>query len=182
MSDMKRALIAVFVLLVSAAVRATVLVPATLDDLVREAGAIVRGRVVAVDSRVTADRREIDTIVTLAAEASLKGPLESTVQFLVPGGTVGRYRRVFVGAPEFAVGQRAIVFLGWNGPSYPYLIGLGQGVFRILEDDRGASLVTPPMLVSPQTGTRAVVRGDIARRPVPLAEFERQLRTLGQQK
>jgi len=182
MNLMTRTLTAVFVIFVSVVADATVLVPATLDDLAREAGAIIRGRVVAVDAHVTQNRREIDTVVTLSAEASLKGSLGPTVQFVVPGGTVGRYRRVFVGAPEFAVGQRAIVFLGWRGPSYPYLIGFSQGVYRIHADDKGASLVTPPMLVSPAAGTSAVVRGDPARRPVPLADFEQQVRALGQNK
>jgi hypothetical protein len=179
---MKQAIASVFVLLLSAGLRATVLVPASLDDLAREAGAIVRGRVVAVDARITEDRRAIDTIVTLSAEASLKGSLGPNVQFVVPGGTVGRYRRVFVGAPEFAVGQRAIVFLGWSGPSFPYLIGFGQCVFRITDDDRGASLVTPPMLVPPASGAAAAVRGDVGRRPVPLADFELRVRAMVQGK
>ena len=124
-----RALVSCAVLLVTARVQATVLGPASLGELAREAGAIVRGRVVAAEARYTPDRRAIETLVTIDAEATLKGSLGATVQFLVPGGTLGRYRSVFVGAPAFTAGQHVVVFLGWNGPSYPYVLGLSQGVF-----------------------------------------------------
>jgi hypothetical protein len=56
--------------------------------------------------------------VTIDVEESLKGSLGRTVQFLVPGGALGRYRSIFVGAPQFVV-ERVVVFLGWRGPSYP---------------------------------------------------------------
>jgi len=155
---------------------ATVLVPVSLDELASEAGAIVRGRVVAAEARFTADRRAIETLVTLETEETLKGSLGPSVQFLVPGGTLGRYRSIFVGAPAFAAGQRVVVFLGWNGPSYPYLLGLGQGVFRLQADGVNAWLITPP--IASLTATAPVVRGDPARRLMPLAEFEQQVRAL----
>ena len=158
--------------------RATVLQPASLADLAREAGAIVRGRVVATDARLTPDRRAIDTLVTLEAEETLKGSLGATVQFVVPGGVLGRYRSLFVGAPAFEIGQRVVVFLGWQGPSYPFLIGLSQGVFRVQPDATGQWRVTPPPIQAPPAGAVAIVRGDPARRPVPLAAFEQQLRAL----
>ena len=156
---------------------ATVLVPADLTELSRDAGAIVRGRVVAVESRWTEDHRAIETLVTIEAEAALKGSLGATIQFLVPGGTLGRYRSLFVGAPEFVTGERLIVFLGWRAPSYPHLLGLSQGVYRIVPSAVG-SVVTPPPLVGPATGQAPIVRGDPSRRPQPLADFEQRVRTL----
>jgi len=166
-----------FVLLATSA-RATVLVPASMGDLARDAGAIIRGRVIAAEARFTPDRRAIETLVTVDAEQALKGSLGSTVQFLVPGGTLGRYRSIFVGAPEFVPGQRVVVFLGWRGPSYPYLLGLGQGVFRVQPDGERGWLVTPPLIPVPPTGTSPVVRGDPDRRPLPLADFEQRVRAL----
>ena len=158
---------------------ATVLVPADLTELSRDAGAIVRGRVVAVESRWTDDHRAIETLVTIEAEAALKGSLGSTIQFLVPGGTLGRYRSLFIGAPEFVTGERLVVFLGWRGPSYPYVLGLSQGIYRIVPSANGSeSLVTPPPLVSPATGRVPIVRGDPSRRPQPLGEFEQRVRSL----
>jgi hypothetical protein len=163
-------------------VQATVLVPVTLNDLAREAGAIVRGRVVAVESRVALDRRAIETIVTVEAEQTLKGSLGASVQFVVPGGSVGRYRSIVVGAPVFSVDQRVIVFLGWQGPSYPFLIGFSQGVYRIQSDGAGVSRVTPPPISLPSSPAAAIVRGDPNRRPMPLVEFEQQVRALIEQR
>jgi hypothetical protein len=161
----------------TAGLRATVVVPADLGELSRDARAIARGRVAAVEGRWTDDRRTIETIVTLEVESYLKGALGSTLQFRVPGGDLGRYRRIVVGAPEFAVDQRVIVFLGASGPMIPYVLGLNQGVYRIVRaDDRSAWLVTPPALLPSAAGR--VVRGDPSRRPLELADFEQQVRAL----
>src|SRR5437762_7031533 len=73
---------------------ATVLLPADLGDLSRDARAIALGRVVAVDARWADDRRSIDTLVTLDVDAYLKGSLGSPLQFHVPGGELGRYRSI----------------------------------------------------------------------------------------
>jgi hypothetical protein len=165
----------------------TVLVPVEVDELTRDASAIVRGQVRAVEAQWTDDRRAIRTVVTIDAEQSLKGSLGASVQFVVPGGRLGRYRSVFVGAPVFSAGQHVVVFLGWRGPSFPYLLGLGQGVFRVEADREGGWLVTPPQAAAvPSTaqikivsnGTLKVARGDLARRPIPLAEFEQRVRTI----
>jgi hypothetical protein len=158
---------------------ATVVVPADLGELSRDARAIARGRVVAVDGRWTDDRRNIETIVTLEVERYLKGSLGATVQFRVPGGELGRYRNVVVGAPEFEVDQRVVVFLGASGPAIPFVVGFNQGVYRVVRDAAATEwLVTPPAFVpSAGAGTR-LVRGDLSRRPMRLTAFEERVRTL----
>jgi hypothetical protein len=172
----KTSITATLLLLVSAALRATVLVPADLGELARDARTIARGRVVAVDGQWTDDRRTIETIVTLEAESYLKGPLGQTVQFRVPGGTLGRYRNIMIGAPQFTVGQHVIVFLGARGPSVPYILGLSQGVFRVVAGADGAAMVTPPAVMPTPEGP--VVRGALSRQPAPLATFEQRVRAL----
>src|SRR5476651_2295112 len=125
---------------------ATVLIPADLGELSRDALAIARGRVAAVDAQRTEDRGTIETIVTLEVESYLKGGLGSTLRFRVPGGELGRFRSIVVGAPEFAVDQRVVVFLGARGPSIPHLLGMGQGVFRLSRAaDNSGWLVTSPV-------------------------------------
>jgi hypothetical protein len=156
---------------------ATVVVAADLGELSRAARAIVRGRVAALDARWTDDRRTIETIVTLEVESYLKGALGQTLQFRVPGGELGRFRSITVGAPEFAVDEHVIVFLGANGPSIPYIVGFNQGVYRIVNTTDRGSLVTPPPMM-PSAVTVRVVRGDPSRRPQPLADFEQRVRTL----
>ena len=160
----------------SAVTHATVVVPADLGALSREARIIARGRVVAVEPRWTDDRRGIETLVTLQAETYLKGALGETVQFRNPGGRLGRFRSFTVGAPEFAVGQRVIVFLGARSPGIPYVVGLNQGVYRLTPGGQ-QWLVTPPPVL-PTVRTARVVRGDVTRTPTPLAQFEQRVRTL----
>jgi hypothetical protein len=157
---------------------ATVVIPADLGDLSREAFAIVRGEVIAVEGRwAGADRNAIETIVTLKSEASLKGPLRSTVQFRVPGGRLGRYRKIVMGAPQFAPGQRVIVFLGATAPSLPFVLGLSQGIFRVVGGSAGM-VVTPPAVLPVAGSSTPIVRGDPERRAMKLAEFEARVREL----
>src|SRR3954470_1207426 len=151
---------------------ATVLIPADLGELSRDALAIARGRVVALDTQWTEDRGTIETIITLEVESYLKGGLGATVRFRVPGGTLGRFRSLVVGAPEFAVDQRVVVFLGARGPAVPHVLGLSQGVFRVSRAaDNSGWLVTSPVLM-PAASTVRVMRGDPARRALPLGDFE----------
>lgn len=156
---------------------ATVVIPAELGALSREALMIARGRVVALDARWTDDRRRVETVVSLAAESYLKGAFGPVLQFRVPGGRLGRYRSIFVGAPEFVVGQRVVVFLAARGPGVPFVLGLGQGVFRVVPG-AGGWVVTPPAILPAAAGPARIVRGDPARQALPLADFERQVRAL----
>jgi|SRR5436190_1935986 len=156
----------------SVSMRATSFIATDLSELTREARTIARGRVVSVESRWSDDRSRIETLVTLEAESYMKGALGTTVQFLVPGGRLGRYRSILVGAPSFEQGQRVIVFLAASVPSLPHVIGLSQGLFRVVADaDRW--VVTPPPVVASGTA-----RGNPARQPMALADFEQQVRTL----
>jgi len=177
---MRRAAVVLLVLALHVArSEATVLLSADLGDLTREAFTIARGRIAAVDAQWTDDRRTVETLVTLEVDTYLKGPLGSTLQFKVPGGALGRYRRIFVGAPEFSVGDRVVLFLGAHGPSVPYIVGLSQGVFRLVPAADGSQwLVTPPPVFPAARTAAAVVRGDVSRGPMPLAEFEEQVRAL----
>ncbi|HMD37367.1 MAG TPA: hypothetical protein VKH42_20470 [Vicinamibacterales bacterium] len=162
----------------AAAPRATTLVPADLGELSRDALAIVRGRVAAVDGQWTDDRRGIETIVTLDVDEYLKGDLGATVRFRLPGGLLGRFRSIVVGAPRFAVDDRVVVFLGAKGPMIPFLVGFSQGVYRVVRDPaaRDAWRVTPPIVAA--DAPAAVVRGDPSRVPLPLDVFEARVRAL----
>jgi hypothetical protein len=155
---------------------ATLLIPADVAELARDARAIARGRVVAVAGQWTDGRRTIETMVTLEIETYLKGQLADAIQFRVPGGVLGRFRNIVVGAPQFSVGERVIVFLGARGPTVPFVLGLNQGVFRIVE--RGGIPFVSPAPIAMSASTAPIVRGQVSREPRPLAEFERQVRAL----
>ena len=171
--------LALSILLYALPVRATVVIPADLGELSRDALAIARGRVAALDAQWTEDHGTIETMVTLEVESYLKGSLGSTLRFRVPGGELGRFRSIVVGAPEFAVNQRIVVFLGARGPSVPHVLGLNQGVFHVSRAaDNSGWLVTSPVMMPATTGNVRVVRGDPARRPLALDQFEQTVRSL----
>ena len=155
------------------------LIPADLGELSRDALAIARGRVAALDAQWTEDRGTIETIVTLEVESYLKGALGSTLRFRVPGGELGRFRSIVVGAPAFAVDQRVVVFLGARGPSVPHVLGMSQGVFRVARAaDNSGWFVTSPVLLPATGGASRVVRGDPSRRALALGDFEQTVRAL----
>jgi len=167
----------ILVVALIATIDATTTIPADLRDLTRDARAIARGRVTSVDARWTEDRRAIETIVTLQAEQYLKGTLGESLQFRVPGGRLGRFRSIMVGAPEFAAGDEVVLFLKGRPPAVPFPFGLSQGVYRVVRGGDGRSLVTPP-IVSEAAGR--VVRGDVSRRPLELSAFTRNVRAIAE--
>jgi hypothetical protein len=171
-------MLSVLAILVAASTSATVLLPTDLGELSRSAHSIARGRIVALEPHWTDKHRTVETIVTLEADAYLKGALGETVRFRVPGGELGRYRSIVVGAPQFAIGQLVVVFLGVRGASVPYVLGLSQGVFRLVRDSEGGWLVTPSVILPETGGLARSVRGDVARRSMALADFERRVQAL----
>jgi hypothetical protein len=153
-------------------VSATVLLPGDLGDIARGAAVIVRGTVVEVRTEWVDGRRRVETIVTLQVSETLKGDMSGRLSFKVPGGVIGRYRTITIGAPSFRQGEEVVLFLGALPPSLPYVLGLGQGVFRVRRDARsGETTVTPPALLADPARAVTVERGDPARRPVSLQEF-----------
>lgn len=175
---MKRLLAATLIACLSVALHATVIVPIEFRELVTTAPVIVHGQVVRVRSGWVDGRRSVETFVTVAAAEYMKGDLGETVTFRVPGGQIGRYRTVFVGAPEFKAGDEVVLFLKHAGPSYLYIIGLSQGAFRVVPDARtGRRMVTTPIVMGKGGDhPEPVVRGDVTRKPVAIDAFRDAVR------
>src|SRR5689334_121197 len=91
--------------------RATVLLPAEFREVVAGSEIIVYGRVTDVRPEWSDDRSRIDTIVSVEAGTYLKGGPGDVVTFRVPGGQIGRYKNVMIGAPEFRQGEEVVLFL-----------------------------------------------------------------------
>ena len=170
--------------LVTSVASATVLVPAEFSEIVGGSEIIAYARVVDVRPEWADGRRWIDSIVTAEIVSYLKGGSEETITFKVPGGRLGRYRSVVVGAPVFARGDEAVLFLksnGAHGESLPDVFGLNQGVFRVKVDPRtGQRMVVPPPVMpatTPVAGEpQPVKRGSIDRRPLALDAFGARVR------
>lgn len=170
------------VLSFSLPLHATVLLPAEFREIVAGSQLIVHGRVTEVRPEWTADRRRIDSLVSIQVGSYLKGGPGETVTIRVPGGQIGRYKSVTVGAPSFRPGEEAIFFLTARGPSVASVFGLSQGVFRVRVDARsGRRLVVPPALMARGEAPEKVVRGAIDRRPLALDAFASHVRVAMEQ-
>jgi hypothetical protein len=165
--------------LVSTMASATVLVPAELREIVAGSDVIAYARVVDVRPEWADGRRWIDTVVTAEVVSYLKGGPAETITFKVPGGRLGRYRSVFVGAPIFTLGDEAVIFLKPRGEDLADVFGVNQGVFRVRVDQRtGQRMVVPPpiMATGSPDSAQPVTRGAIERKPLPFAEFGARVR------
>ena len=154
-------------------VYATTVIPLSFEQLVNESQSIVYGRVSDVRAQWTDDRRVIESVVTIEILRGMKGDARESIAFTVPGGQVGRYLNVIPGAPSFARGDLAVLFLTARGARLPVTTGLTQCIYRVQrEAASGEMLVMPPIA----EGAGRVVRGDPSRRPVSLATFESTVR------
>jgi hypothetical protein len=138
--------------------------------MARESELIVRGTVVSVQSQLAGPRQTIESVITLSVADTMKGTAGAQTVFRVPGGRVGRYRRVMVGAPEFRAGDEVILFLKGRPPAIAMPYGLSQGVYRVARRADG-TVVTPAVAAA----TGRVVRGDPSRRPLDPDAFARQV-------
>lgn len=167
---------ALLVIACAASVRATVIFPADLNELAVAAKAIVYARITDVQPLVSDDRLRVESVVTAEAIGYVKGNMGRTINFRVPGGTVGAYRTIMVGAPSFQTGEEVILFFGAGESPGPHLLGFNQGVFRVRVDERtGVRIVIPAPAIS--TGVDAAVKRG-TREPMPLDQFATQVRAL----
>jgi hypothetical protein len=174
---MRRVCLLIVLLIAAAPLCATVLVPAEFREIVAGSQIIVYGRIAEVRPEWSDDHRRIDSIVTLDAASYLKGGPGSVVTFRVPGGQIGRYKNVMIGAPEFHAGEEAVLFLAGSGPSPAHVFGLSQGVYRVRVDARtGSRSVIEPVLMPKSGAPETVTRGEATRRPLPLDTFAATVR------
>jgi hypothetical protein len=158
---------------------AMVYVATDLPALASDARAIAVGRVVAVESRWTAGRRNIETLVTLQVSEYLKGDLGREVTVRVPGGQIGPYLSVMPGAPRLVEGDRVVLFLAGQPPELPHILALGQGVFHVVADRATlAQVIVPEPLTAVAEPGDTVVRGNESRRRTPFARFAAEVRAL----
>jgi hypothetical protein len=161
---------------------ATVVVPTEFREVVGDAGLIVRGRVTDVRAEVVRDRG-IESVGTISVEAVLKGSAERFVSVRVPGGVVGTTRTVMVGAPHLTPDEQAVFFLKRGADNYWRPVGLSMGIYR-LQFDRATrqTVINAPILLGQTASAGPVVRGDVRRRPMAVAEFDSLVRLVAAQR
>jgi hypothetical protein len=158
--------------------RATTLLPVEFREIVGSSQIIAYGRVRDAVPELSDDRKRIETIVTFDVGTYLKGGPGETLTFRVPGGQVGRFRSVMVGAPVFESGDEAVLFLTQREDGMPRVFGLNQGVFRVQREERSQRrLVLPPLLARGES-PEVVVRGSAGRQAMPLETFGSQVMSI----
>ena len=176
---MSRWVTAAVCLLLPPAAGATVLLPAEFRQIVNGSDIIAYGRVLDLRPHWVDGRRAIETIVTVDVVSYFKGGEGRRLSFTVPGGQIGRYRSITVGAPSFRPGDEAVLFLNRDAAGSARVFGHSQGVFRIRPDRAsGRRMVIPSALMATGTTPEVVRRGAPERRPLSIAAFGAQVRTV----
>jgi len=148
---------------------ATLLLPVSLEELVARSDCVLIGRVTSVESRETADGRDIETSVAIAPERFLKGHAPGELALVIRGGRVGGRVRVYLGAPKFREGERVFVFASRVTKGAPLSVaGFSHGKFGVVTDpETGVELAVRELPAEGPRGTRARA-GPVV---VPLADL-----------
>jgi hypothetical protein len=104
--------------------------------------------------------------------AQWKGATQSSIDVMVPGGTVKGVRQTYPGVPQLIAGQQYVLFLWTSSKGATYPTGYTQGVFNLLQDTSGNMTVvqmpTTETILAPGTG-QAVRSQPIS---MPLAQLK----------
>jgi hypothetical protein len=101
----------------------------SLDELITQSTAIVRGKI--LNSYTATDGPVIYTHYRIQASETLKGPARGVVEIQLPGGVANNLRQSFAGVPQFKPGDEYVFFL-WTGKTgTTQVMGLTQGLFSV---------------------------------------------------
>lgn len=165
-----------------------------MDEMALLAGAdaVVRGKVVSVDSFWNDQHTFVLTEAVLEVESVVVGTAPAYVTLRTAGGTVDELTVEAPGFPTFQEGERTLVFLerdtekpmgrvsGAGRPEAYRVTGYQLGHYRILQDPQGRELAIP---IVDEGVTLVTVDGRRAEYPRlwRLNAFEERLRLLGRE-
>ena len=124
------------VLLLARLVWATTVLEKSFSSLVQDAEVIAIGTVTTIETEWNAEKKAPFTLVTFSDLEVLKGDesqTEITLHFLggpTPDGLVMQ----IAGVPQFALGERTVIFYKGNQYQAVPLVGMWQGVYRVVRD------------------------------------------------
>ena len=132
------------VLLVAAPVSATTVIQKSFTEVVQAAEVIAVGTVTAIAAEWDAAHNRPFTLVTFSTLDVLKGAhTEPELTLRVLGGPHpdGSILQI-AGVPQFNIGERLVVFVTGNDHYAVPLVGLWQGVYRVIFDtERGVETI-----------------------------------------
>jgi hypothetical protein len=165
--SLRTAILAALSMAVAAAappVGASTFVAMSTSDLVKSSSAVVEGEVLTLESRWTADRRIIVTDATVRVWDVLGGKAPEVVQVKTFGGTVRGFTVDAIGFPEFALGERVLLFLEPDTEVGRLRVnGYQQGLYRIVQGPDGIETAVP----SVDHGVRLLSPSGAQAQPLP---------------
>jgi hypothetical protein len=135
-------LLAICILLcVAASVRASTFVMPTDDEMIIRARAIVRGKVLAIESGLDDKQDFVYTFITIKVQEVLKGQLtQRKIVLKEPGGQYGTRGSVVFGTPAFSTGESVVLYLDtWHDGSLR-VHQLLLGKFSVVTDPNSGKL------------------------------------------
>jgi hypothetical protein len=126
----------------------------SLSDLISKSTTIVQAQVTGSTASYTGT--VIYTHYKVSVLTQWKGPTQSAIDVLVPGGTAKGFRQTYPGAPQLTVGQQYVLFLWTSSKGATYTMGFTQGVFTLTTDASGnvtaMQMPTTETILAPGTG------------------------------
>jgi len=118
---------------------ATTLQKLALADMIAHSTAIVRATV--TGSYTTQRGADIYTHYQFQVTETLKAGPVQIADVAVPGGEWKGVRQLAAGSPELKAGQDYVIFL-WTGRSgMTQVIGLSQGLFRVMQNENNQAVL-----------------------------------------
>jgi len=136
-----------------APVRSATLELLSLNDLISKSTTIVQAQVTASSASYTGT--VIYTHYKVSVLAQWKGPTQSAVDVMVPGGTASGMRQTVPGVPQLVTGRQYVLFLWTSSQGRTYTMGFTQGVFNLQSAAGNMTAVQMPTtetVLAPGTG------------------------------
>ena len=112
----------------------------SMNDLIVKSTAIVHGKITGSSAAFT--NKIIYTHYTVLVSERFKGPAQTSIDVVVPGGTAGNLRQTFSGTPTFHVGDDYVFFLWTSRAGLTQVLGLTQGLFAVAQDGSADPMTT----------------------------------------
>ena len=111
----------------------------SLDDMITRSTSIVRGKVTASWAAYTGSL--IYTHYQVQVREQFKGAGRSSVEVMIPGGTVNGLTASYSGSPVLNQGDEFVFFLWTSKGGITWITGLTQGLFSLAPGDATADRI-----------------------------------------
>jgi len=122
--------------------RSTVMLPMFMDDLTQSSQTVVYGSIAGKRAEWTADHRMINTVYTVDPQEYVKGTLGASFEISEPGGELDGEGFYVASAPQFEVGQEAVLFVWTDQRGHHQVTALDQGAVKLEKDAKGVKTAT----------------------------------------